>query len=65
LAIYALHVAMGDESFRAGLARLTAEFEGRSISTEDFIEVMQAQTELEIAAVISPWIDDEELPPFP
>ena len=65
LAVYALHVALGDESFRAGLAQLTAEYEGRSISTENFIDVMQAQTEVDVSAVMSPWIDDEELPPFP
>ena len=65
LVIYALHVALGDESFRAGLARLTSEFEGRSMSTEDFIDVMHAQTDVDVAAVVSPWIDDEELPAFP
>lgn len=65
LAIYALHVALGDESFRAGLARLTAEFQGRSMSTEDFTDVMQAHTDVDVAAVLLPWIDDEELPAFP
>lgn len=65
LAIHALRVAMGDQAFRAGLAQLTSQYEGRSVSTEEFIAVMQSQTDVDIAPVISPWIDEEELPPFP
>jgi hypothetical protein len=65
LAIHALHVAMGDQAFRAGLVQLTSEYEGRSVSTQEFIDVMQSQSDLDIATVIYPWIDEEELPPFP
>lgn len=65
LAIHALHVAMGDQAFRAGLMQLISKFEGRSVSTEEFIDVMQSQSDIDIDAVISPWIDEEELPPFP
>ena len=65
LAIHALHVAMGDQAFRAGLVQLTSEYEGRSVSTEEFIDVMQSQSDLDVGAVIYPWIDEEELPPFP
>ncbi|MFZ0014916.1 MAG: M1 family aminopeptidase [Acidimicrobiia bacterium] len=65
LSIHAMHVAMGDDAFRKGLAGFAVGFRGRSASTEDLITAMQRHTDVALAALLPPWIDEEGLPPFP
>ncbi len=63
LAFHALHAAVGDEDFRAGLKSFTAEYAGRSATTENFIEAVQEHTDVPVAEILSQWIDQEEMPP--
>ncbi len=64
LAFHALHAAVGDEDFRAGLMSFTAEYAGRAATTENFIEAVQEHTEVPVAEILSLWIDQEEMPPI-
>lgn len=63
LAFHALHAAVGDRDFRAGLKSFTAEYAGRSATTENFIETVQEHAEVPVAEILGPWIDQEKMPP--
>lgn len=65
LAIHALRSEMGDEALRDGLALLFEEQRGQSITTDDFIDAMQRHTDVDVSGLLEPWIDEEEVPPFP
>ncbi|MGH8924456.1 MAG: M1 family aminopeptidase [Acidimicrobiia bacterium] len=65
LAFHALRKAVGDRDFRAGLMSFTAEYSGRSATTESFIEAIQKHTEVAVAEILGPWIEQEEMPPVP
>ena len=69
LALHALRVEVGDETFRtilaAQYARAATGAEGGQVSTAEFREVVGDVAGDAAVAVLDRWIFDGELPPFP
>lgn len=64
-ALHALRLAVGDEDFFAILAAYFRDFAGSNASTQDFYGVVKAVSGADPAAILDPWLYDDELPPRP
>lgn len=55
----------GTTALASGVAAETSgESPGRSASTEDFIGTMQEHTTVDLDPVVTPWIEQETVPPL-
>ncbi|GAA1353469.1 M1 family metallopeptidase [Falsarthrobacter nasiphocae] len=66
LTVHALRVRLGDERFFAALRAVQAAFRHAVASTDDVLAVlMEATGDDELRTVLSPWLLEPALPPFP
>ncbi|MCA4134680.1 M1 family metallopeptidase [Arthrobacter sp. M4] len=66
LALHAVRLACGDDPFFRALQAWTASFRHSSVSTADFVAVMDGEVPgLDTASVLSPWLYRQELPRLP
>ena len=65
LALHAIRVAVGDESFFAILQAWTRAFAHATASTQDFISLAGTVSGMAIAELLHPWLNRPELPPLP
>ena len=65
LTVHALRLTLGDDVFFTMLRAWTAQNQYGSVSTEQFIEHVEAYVELPIRAILESWLFDEKLPQLP
>ncbi|MBU2694525.1 M1 family metallopeptidase [Pimelobacter sp. 30-1] len=65
LALHALRVAVGDESFFGLLKAWAAERRGASVTTAELLEFAGERTGVDVAGLLGPWLFEAELPAFP
>lgn len=65
LALHALHEAVGDESFFAMLRRWVERYNGANVTTGDFLALATQVCSIDVTALLTPWLHDLALPPFP
>ena len=56
---------VGDDAFFEVLKGWVADHAGGSVTTEQFLAYAGEQTGQDVAALLSPWLYDAALPPFP
>ena len=62
LCLHALRLEIGDEDFFAALAEWTTKNRHSSVETDDFIACVSKAAGRDVAEVVRPWLDEEELP---
>lgn len=65
LALHALRVAAGDDTFFEILRDWVAVHRGGSVTTEDFLAHATARARVDVAALLEPWLRDTAMPRFP
>lgn len=65
LALHTLRSAVGDDAFFEVLQGWVVEHAGGSVVTGDFLAFASQRTGTDVAALLSPWLYDAALPPFP
>lgn len=65
LALHALRLAIGDDAFFGLLRAWVAEYDGRSVTTEEFLDFASAQTGRDAHALLRTWLYEEALPAYP
>lgn len=62
LALHAVRRAMGDAAFFEGLRAYVAECRYGIVSTEDFVEILEARSGADVASVVEAWVYARALP---
>ncbi|MCX6398948.1 MAG: M1 family metallopeptidase [Propionibacteriales bacterium] len=65
LALHALRLDVGDAAFFDVLGGWVADRAGGSVTTEEFLAFASDRTGNDVAALLQPWLYDEDLPPYP
>ncbi len=65
LSLHALRIALGDDGFFDVLREWVASRSGGSITTVEFCSFASARTGVDVAEILSPWLYDTALPPYP
>lgn len=65
LALHALRVAVGDESFFGLLKAWAAERRGASVTTAELLEFAGERTGVDVSGLLGPWLFEAALPAFP
>ncbi len=65
LTLYALRTAVGDDDFSEILQTYFEKFNGKSVTTEDFVDVAEDVSGQNLDGLFAEWLAQEDLPPFP
>jgi aminopeptidase N len=65
MVLHALRVRIGDEAFFAGIREYADRFAYSSVSTEDFIGVMEEVSGEDLDDFVRAWLDDPQIPAIP
>ncbi|UUW92176.1 M1 family metallopeptidase [Pimelobacter simplex] len=65
LALHALRLAVGDESFFGLLKAWAAERRGASVTTAELLEFAGERTGVDVSGLLGPWLFETALPAFP
>jgi aminopeptidase N len=65
LTLYALQVEVGDAAFDEILRTYFERFNGKSVTTDDFVGVAEEVSGKDLDALFAAWLVETDLPPFP
>jgi aminopeptidase N len=65
LTLYALQVEVGDDTFTEILRTYFERFNGKSVTTDDFVDVAEELSGKDLDALFAAWLLETDLPPFP
>jgi aminopeptidase N len=65
LTLQALRVEVGDDAFFRILRTYYERFNGKSVTTDDFVAVAEEVSGSDLDALFRAWLYDPRIPPFP